>query len=266
MRVMLPVNEPETFVVREVVEEKRPQTIARMFDAIAARYDLLNHLLSGGADWYWRWRAVRALRIRPGDKVLDLCTGTGDLAIEVLRRTRASHVIGIDFAAEMLRIGKHKLARAGFRGRAPLLRGDAQSVPLADASVNAVAIAFGIRNVQTPELVCREMARVLGSGGRIAVLEFSLPPRPVVRGVYQWYFRHVLPRVGRLISRHQDAYTYLPTSVGAFFSPEAFAALLTRGGFENVRARPLTLGVVQLYVATKRPAAAAPSQTARGTV
>jgi demethylmenaquinone methyltransferase/2-methoxy-6-polyprenyl-1,4-benzoquinol methylase len=233
------------------VAEKRPETIAGMFDSIALRYDFLNHVLSGGADWYWRWRAVRALDLTADDTVLDSCTGTGDLAIEALRRGRVRRVIGVDFAAQMLRIGQQKLDRRGFSGRAALVRGDATRLPIADASVDAAMIAFGIRNVQHPERAAREMARVLKAGGRLAVLEFSMPRLPVVGPVYGWYFRRVLPRIGALLSRHSNAYTYLPTSVGAFFAPEQFSRLLQEAGFRDPRAVPLTLGVVHLYLAVK---------------
>lgn len=237
--------------VTDAVATKRPEVIAGMFDGIARRYDLLNHLLSGGLDWYWRWRAVRALRLSDGESVLDLCTGTCDVALEVLRRGRPKRVVGLDFAAQMLRIGQEKIARAGLTSRLPLLRGDAMYLPLASASMDAATIAFGIRNVQRPETSLKEIARVLRPGGRLAVLEFSMPTLPVVRGVYAWYFRHVLPRIGRLISRHGDAYTYLPSSVGSFFTPGEFSALLREAGFATVRAVPLTFGVVHLYVATR---------------
>jgi demethylmenaquinone methyltransferase/2-methoxy-6-polyprenyl-1,4-benzoquinol methylase len=237
--------------VAQAVAEKKPETIAGMFDQIAGRYDLLNHLLSGGADWYWRWRAVRALRLGAHETVLDSCTGTCDLALEALRRTRVQRVIGVDFAAEMLRIGRAKLQRHRFAERGVLVRGDASRLPMADATVDAAMIAFGIRNIQRPELAAREMARVLRPGGRLAVLEFSMPRLPVLRQAYRWYFRHVLPRIGALVSSHRGAYTYLPTSVGAFFAPEEFSRLLSANGFRDVRAVPLTFGVVQLYLAAR---------------
>jgi demethylmenaquinone methyltransferase/2-methoxy-6-polyprenyl-1,4-benzoquinol methylase len=207
--------------------------------------------LSGGSDWYWRWRAVRALALPSRATVLDLCTGTGDVALEVLRRRPDARVIGVDFAAQMLRIGHGKIARRGFAPRAPLLRGDAMHVPLAACSVDAATMAFGIRNVQRPDAALREIARVLRQGGRLAVLEFSMPTLPGIAGLYAWYFRNVLPRVGRAISRHGDAYTYLPSSVGAFFTPEQFASLLREAGFGRIRAIPLTLGVVHLYLAER---------------
>jgi demethylmenaquinone methyltransferase/2-methoxy-6-polyprenyl-1,4-benzoquinol methylase len=229
--------------------DKHPAKIAGMFDAIAHRYDLLNHLLSGGLDLYWRRRAIRALQFTGRELVLDLCTGTADLAIAA--RARARRVIGLDFSNEMLRIGQRKLRDAGLAADVRLVRADAMRLPIASSSVDAVTIAFGIRNVLDPAAACAEIARVLKPGGRLAVLEFSLPTIPVVRGVYEWYFRHVLPRIGRLLSRHDDAYTYLPASVGAFLSPGEFTTLVGQAGLKAVTAVRLTFGVVYLYTATR---------------
>jgi demethylmenaquinone methyltransferase/2-methoxy-6-polyprenyl-1,4-benzoquinol methylase len=231
--------------------DKRPEKIAGMFDAIAARYDFLNHLLSGGLDWYWRWRAIRALRLQRRDVILDLCTGTCDLAVQAIR-SGATRVVGIDFAGEMLRIGQRKLAKRHLERRVTLVRADAMQIPIADCAADAITIAFGIRNVQDPEVACREMVRVLKPGGRLAVLEFSIPRVPVLRHAYVWYFRHVLPRIGRLISRHGDAYDYLPTSVGAFSGPREFAGVLAAAGFADVRTVRLTFGVVYLYLGSRR--------------
>jgi demethylmenaquinone methyltransferase/2-methoxy-6-polyprenyl-1,4-benzoquinol methylase len=225
-----------------------------MFDAIAPRYDLLNHVLSGGLDVLWRRRAVASLGLTGRETELDLCTGTCDLAIATLGAGRrgAARVLGLDFAAQMLRLGQGKLASRGLAARAPLVRADAMHLPVASASVDAVTIAFGIRNVLDPAAACREIARVLRPGGRLAVLEFSLPTAAPVRAAYLWYFRHVLPRIGRLVSRHGDAYTYLPESVGTFLSPTEFGALVGEAGLVDVRADRLTLGIVYLYTA-RRP-------------
>ena len=233
---------------------KDPQTIAGMFDAIAGRYDLLNHVLSGGLDWQWRRRAVRELGLTGNDRVIDLCTGTADLAMAALRArpAGAQQVIGVDFSAEMLRVGQRKVRAAALDGRVPLVRGDAVRLPLGSASADAAMIAFGIRNVVDPLEACREILRVLRPGGRLAVLEFAMPTAPMLRSLYAWYFRNVLPRVGRLVSRHSDAYDYLPASVGTFFTPDEFGALVRSAGFADVRAVPLTRGIVYLYVATKR--------------
>ena len=224
-----------------------------MFDAIARRYDRANHLLSGGLDKRWRRIAIRALKLRPGDRLLDMCTGTGDLAIAAVTGASGApaDVIGIDFSGEMLRLGLVKVRAAGLARRVYLARGDATRVPLADASVDAASVAFGIRNVVDRDRGCREFARVLRPGGRLAVLEFGTPQTPVFRQVYQWYFRAVLPRLGGLISGNRDAYAYLPASVGEFPPPDVFSASLRQAGFSSVEWKSLMFGAVYLYVATK---------------
>jgi len=219
-----------------------------MFDAIADRYDLLNHLLSASFDRRWRASAIGALQLTGNETVLDLCTGTVDVAIEACRaRPGARRVIGVDFAARMLRVGAAKLKAAGLLGRVVLARGDALSVPLQEGAVDAVTIAFGIRNVADPAGACAEMARVLRPGGRVAVLEFAIPRMYGVRTVYLWYFRSILPRIGRLVSGHDAAYGYLPASVGAFAEPDQFVKILRQAGFIDVSAAPLTFGIVYLY-------------------
>lgn len=234
------------------VIDKAPDRIAAMFDAIAGRYDLLNHLLSGGLDWWWRARAVRALRLTGAERVLDLCTGTADLAIALSRRRGgAARVVGVDFAAGMLDHAARKLRARGLGGRVSLVRADAMHVPLPVASVDAAAIAFGIRNVEDPRRTLAELHRVVRPGGRVAILEFGMPTLPGLGRLYRWYFRCVLPRVGRLISRHDSAYAYLPASVGAFPSGAGFRELLDEAGFVDTAAVRMLLGVVYLYAATR---------------
>ena len=222
-----------------------------MFDAIASRYDFLNHLLSAGIDRRWRRAAIRSLALTGRERVLDLCTGTADLAIAARSgQPPAARVVGVDFAAAMLRVGQQKLAPAGHADRITLVRGDAARVPLGDGSVDAVTVAFGIRNVEQTAKACEEMLRVLTPGGRLAILEFAIPSTPVVRATYLWYFNHVLPRIGRLVARH-EAYGYLPASVGAFYGPGEFVKLLRHVGFAEVSARPMTFGIVYLYTARR---------------
>jgi demethylmenaquinone methyltransferase/2-methoxy-6-polyprenyl-1,4-benzoquinol methylase len=223
-----------------------------MFDAIAGRYDLLNHLLSGGIDRRWRRQAIRSLALTGADCLLDVCTGTADLAIEAASSTRVSRVVGVDFAAAMLGVGRVKLVGRRLTPRVSLVRGDATRVPLRDASMHAATIAFGIRNVEDPSAACAEIHRVLRPEGRLAILEFGVPTRPVLRTAYLWYFRHVLPRIGRVVSSHGSAYGYLPASVAAFPPPAEFVELLREAGFTDVRASPLTFGVVYLYTGKKR--------------
>ena len=231
---------------------KTPDRIAGMFDAIAGRYDFLNHVLSAGIDRRWRRRAIRSLSLSGREHVLDLCTGTADLAIAAGRATpAAARVVGVDFAGAMLRVGRRKVVRERLDDRITLVRGDATRIPMANASVDAVTIAFGIRNVERTQAACDEMYRVLKPGGRVAVLEFAMPTIPVIGAVYRGYFRCVLPRIGRLVSRHDAAYGYLPASVGAFATPDEFVKLLRLSGFSGIEAVPLTLGVVFLYTARK---------------
>jgi len=230
--------------------DKSAGRIEGMFDAIAGRYDLLNHVLSVGIDRSWRTRAIRALQLTGSERVLDLCTGTADLAIEARRADPpAARVVGVDFSHAMLRVGRDKLTRARLEPAIALVRGDAMSIPVATRGVDGVTIAFGIRNVEQPDIACREMHRVLRPGGRLAILEFAIPTSPLIRAGYLAYFRFVLPRIGRLVSRHNAAYEYLPASVAAFETPDQLVKILRQSGFTDIRAVPLTLGVVYLYTA-----------------
>jgi demethylmenaquinone methyltransferase / 2-methoxy-6-polyprenyl-1,4-benzoquinol methylase len=230
--------------------DKTPDRIAGMFDAIAPRYDLLNHVLSAGIDRRWRARAIGALELTGCETLLDVCTGTADVALEG-RRGGAARVIGIDFASAMLSLGLKKIRAAGESARVTLVRGDAMRLPVPDASADAVTVAFGIRNVERPGVACAEMARVLRRGGRLAILEFGLPGVPGVSALYRWYFKHLLPFVGRVVSGHHAAYSYLPASVGTFPPPPEFVKILRQAGFDRVEAVPLTFGIVYLYTARK---------------
>lgn len=224
-----------------------------MFDAIAGNYDFLNHLLSAGIDRRWRRRAIRSLSLTGRERVLDLCTGTADLAIAAIDASpAAARVVGVDFAGAMLRIGLEKVRARGLATRLSLVRGDATCIPIADGAVDRVTIAFGIRNVQNTSGACDEIHRVLSPGGRIAILEFAIPTTPGVRAAYLWYFNQVLPRIGRIVSRHNAAYGYLPASVGAFASPDEFVKILRQSGFVDIRAIPLTFGIVYLYIAVRQ--------------
>ena len=232
----------------EHLAERAPDDIARMFDRIAGRYDLLNRVLSAGRDRVWRARAVESLELQGGETVLDLCTGTADLLLALAPpRGGAARVVGVDFSAEMLRLGQRKVRRSTARGALTLLRGDAEHIPLGGGSVDGVTIGFGIRNVHDRAAALAEARRVLRPGGRLAILEFGTPGPAPLRAAYLWYFQRLLPLVGRLVSRHASAYSYLPASVGAFPAPAAFCALLEQAGFGGVRCRRLTLGIVCLY-------------------
>lgn len=231
--------------------DKTPSRIAGMFDSIAPRYDLLNRVLSMGLDQKWRQRGVSELRLTPASRILDLCAGTADLALAVVRRQPGASVVGVDFSGAMLRLGLEKVRAAKEDRRIRLVRGDATQVPLADASCDGATIGFGIRNVAEPERALGELARVLRPGSRLAILEFGQPRIPGIRTLYSWYFRYLLPAIGRRVSHHQSAYSYLPASVGAFPPPDEFARTIERHGFLDVEAVPLTLGIVYMYVATR---------------
>ena len=234
---------------------KSPAKIAGMFDAIAGRYDLLNHVLSAGIDKRWRTRAIQSLQLTGGECVLDLCTGTGDLAIAAVRATPpAARLIGVDFSGAMLRVGLGKLRKGRLDDRIAMVQGDATRIPLADASVDAVTIGFGIRNVERMDAVCAELLRVLKPGGRLAILEFAVPTLPVFAAFYAWYTNRLLPRIGRALSHNDSAYAYLPASIGAFATPDEFVKILRQAGFSAIVPIRLMLGSVILYTAQKNGA------------
>ena len=220
--------------------------VRSMFDRIAPRYDLLNRLLSAGTDLRWRRACVDALALSPPAHVLDLCTGTADLLIEALGRGARLSGVGVDLSGEMLRRGRRKLAAQGFAGRAALASGDVEQLPFRDASFDAALVAFGIRNVGDPLLALREAHRALRPGGRLAVLEFSMP-RGLLGAGYRLYFRHLLPWVGGFVSGDAGAYAYLPASVARFPAPQDFGRLLEAAGFVSVAWTSLTGGIAHVY-------------------
>jgi demethylmenaquinone methyltransferase / 2-methoxy-6-polyprenyl-1,4-benzoquinol methylase len=220
--------------------------VRSMFDRIAPRYDLLNRLLSCGVDTRWRRKAVDVLGLEGAGRVLDLCTGTADLLIEALRRDEARQGVGIDLSSGMLVRGGRKLAARGMAGRSGLACGDGERLPLRSGAFDGALVSFGIRNVGRPEEALRELRRVLRPGGRLVILEFSMPAG-ILGGLYRFYFGRVLPRIGGLVSGDPGAYAYLPASVARFPTPESFAALMRTAGFERVSARALTAGIAYVY-------------------
>jgi demethylmenaquinone methyltransferase / 2-methoxy-6-polyprenyl-1,4-benzoquinol methylase len=248
--VRFPVGE---VVVSAALVDKREARIRRMFNAIAPRYDLLNHLLSLNVDRYWRWRTTRLVPPAGDAPVLDLCTGTGDLA---LAYDRAAHgkvpVVGADFCHEMLVRAEDKTRRRGAADRVRYVEADAQRLPFAGGQFQITTVAFGLRNVTDTDRGLAEMVRVTRPGGRVAVLEFSKPRGWFFGGLYRFYFRRVLPLVGQLISRSRDdAYRYLPASVQEFPDGEALADRLRGHGLTDVRWYPMTFGIATLYVGVK---------------
>jgi demethylmenaquinone methyltransferase/2-methoxy-6-polyprenyl-1,4-benzoquinol methylase len=224
-----------------------------MFGRIAGRYDFVNHLLSLGIDHYWRWRTVRLVPPAGPLPILDVCTGTGDLALAYDRAAgRATQIVAGDFCPEMLEIGRAKALKIGAESRIEFVEADAQSLPVATDAFQIVCVAFGLRNVADTDRGLAEMTRACAPGGHVAVLEFSTPTWQPFKAFYGWYFRNVLPRIGRLVARDSgDAYEYLPTSVGEFPQGEALAERMGAAGLADIRRYPLTLGVATLYVGTK---------------
>jgi demethylmenaquinone methyltransferase/2-methoxy-6-polyprenyl-1,4-benzoquinol methylase len=224
-----------------------------MFGQIAGRYDFLNHLLSLNIDRHWRRRTVRLVPPAGPLPILDVCTGTGDLALAYDRAANGkTPIVAADFCHEMLAIGRKKAHRTGADGRITFVEADTQSLPLPSDTFQIVCVAFGLRNVADTDRGLAEMTRVCAPGGRVAVLEFSTPTRQPFKGVYGWYFRHLLPRVGKLVARQSgDAYSYLPNSVREFPQGDALLERMRVVGLAELRCYPLTLGVATLYVGTK---------------
>lgn len=255
----------------------KKQQIAEMFDKIAFRYDFLNRFLSGGIDIYWRRRAIRELRglagqtvsgrdaqsmrdaesmrdavagrdAAAGPYVLDVATGTGDMAIMLTKYLAGAHVTGIDISRGMLEIGEQKIAKLGLKDRISLQTVDSEALQFADASFDAITVAFGVRNFENLEKGMREMLRVLRPGGRLVVLEFSQPHAPGVRQMYNLYLRLVAPNIGKMVSSSREAYQYLNDSVKAFPEGAAFLDILNTCGYSQARLRRLSLGICTLYI------------------
>ena len=222
-----------------------------MFGEIAPNYDRMNHLLSMNVDHYWRWRTVRKLAPNVREPILDVCTGTGDLAFSLEKATDGKvPIIGSDFCYEMLDIGHQKNARRERRVR--FIEADAQDLPFADDTFQIVSVAFGLRNVADTDQGLRELTRVCKPGGKVAVLEFSVPRRQPIKGVYGWYFKNVLPKIGQLLARNESsAYDYLPESVGDFPCYEQLTQRMLAAGLKSATFHPLTFGIATLYIGVK---------------
>jgi len=232
--------------------DKSGAAVQEMFGAVAPRYDLLNHLLSGGLDLVWRRRAAAAVGAADGHLILDLCCGTGDQAIALGRR--GADVVAADFCVPMLARAQPKYQRHGRRRRGPQplgIAGDALALPLPSGRFDGLTISFGLRNVADLDAALNEMARVLKPGGRMAILEFALPTSRLLRAAYLFYFRHLLPRIGRLLSDRGSAYTYLPLSVLEFPQRDELGSRLEAAGFGRLAWRNLTAGIVVLYLGEK---------------
>jgi demethylmenaquinone methyltransferase/2-methoxy-6-polyprenyl-1,4-benzoquinol methylase len=222
-----------------------------MFSAIAPRYDLLNRVLSAGRDRVWRREAIRATRLSSAGRLVDVCTGTADMALEAAQQFPFAVIAGVDFSGPMIALGKRKAASAGVTDRVRLSVAPAEALPFPDGTFDAATVAFGLRNVPDRHQALAEMYRVLRPSGRAVVLEFTTPPGRLFRRLYLGYFHRVLPVVGRLISGHPSAYAYLPASVADFPTPQHLAVWMEQAGFRDVSYRLLTCGIAAIHVGVK---------------
>lgn len=227
------------------------ENIRQMFGAIAPRYDFLNRMLSFGIDRRWRKKTVRLLKYRDGSRILDVATGTGDVALEIARSTPSSvKITGADFCPEMVDLGRIKAAQSPYADRIDFRVAPCEDLPFPDNTFDSITIAFGIRNVVDRKLGLAEMWRVLRPGGRMLILEFSTPRSRLFRQMYYFYFRRLLPLIGGIFSKY-NAYRYLPESVLEFPSHEEFAGMIEDAGFRSVHIRELTFGIATIYAADK---------------
>lgn len=233
-------------------EEKsgKKEQVARMFDNISGRYDLLNHLLSLGIDIRWRKKAIAELNSINPKQILDVATGTGDFAVQALA-LNPEKVTGVDISEGMLSVGRKKIAGRGLNERIELRYGDSEKLPFPENMFDAVIVAFGVRNFETLEKGLAEMYRVVRPGGKVVILEFSKPKAFPFKQLYNFYFTFVLPKIGRWVSHDKAAYTYLPESVRAFPDGQELVNILSRVGYKNAACKPLTFGISSLYTASK---------------
>ena len=223
-----------------------------MFDNIAPTYDKLNHIMSLNIDRVWRRRVMRIVRRSKAHKIMDVATGTGDLAIAMAKRVDRTQILGIDLSEEMLAVARRKVEKQGLEERIMLAKGDAENLDMVTTeSIDAATVAFGVRNFENIERGLSEIYRTLKPGGKLVVLEFSMPKNRFVRWVYSQYAHRLLPRIGGMISKDKQAYTYLPDSVEEFPSPERFAEILRGVGFKSVKTRSQSFGIAYIYDATK---------------
>ncbi len=225
--------------------------VAEMFDNISPKYDFLNHFLSLGIDIIWRKKAVKQLKEDKPRLILDVATGTGDFAIEALS-LNPDKIIGVDISEGMLEIGRKKLVKKKLDDRIELISGDSEGLPFDDNKFDAVIVAFGVRNFENLEKGLSDIYRVLKSNGKLVVLEFSKPKAFPFKQLYQFYFKWILPKIGKIVSRDQSAYTYLPDSVQAFPDGDKFLDKLEKVGFDKTKCKPLTLGISSIYTGIKQ--------------
>ena len=228
----------------------KKQQVARMFNSISRRYDLLNHLLSAGVDLYWRKRAISRLRTLKPKLILDVATGTGDFAVEAIS-LKPEKIIGVDISEGMLEIARTKIREKNLDSRISLMQGDSENLPFPENMFDAVIVAFGVRNFENLGKGLADMFRVMKPGGKAVILEFSKPDRFPFKEFYGFYFRYIVPVVGRWVSRDPAAYNYLPESVHAFPRGTAFLNIMSEAGFRETTCTRLTFGICSIYTGTK---------------
>lgn len=225
--------------------------IAAMFDRIASKYDALNHLLSLNIDKVWRRKSAKAVAKAHPTTILDLATGTADLAIALAKHNPQAHIVGMDISEKMLDIGKQKVAKQNLESQIELRHGDAADLPFEEEHFDAVTVAFGVRNFEDLDKGLSEISRMLKTNGQAVILEFSMPERFPIKQLYRFYFKRILPSIGKSVSKDAGAYDYLPASVERFPKPDVFLGLLAQHGLSDGVAQPLTFGIATLYTATK---------------
>lgn len=231
--------------------EEKKKFVRDKFASISSRYDLLNSLLSFQIDRYWRWKTTRQLSQFKNGSVLDLCAGTLPLSLELTRQEKERQVLAVDFCEDMLRSGVKTLPADGRRQRIFPVCGDGEEIPAPDNTFWGCTVAFGVRNLSRTQQGLNEMHRVLKSGGKLLVLEFSRPTNPIVKPAYNFYLNKVLPKIAGLVSGDKEAYEYLASSIAAFYEPEELLQMIRAAGFTTVERKPLTFGIVTLYIGVK---------------
>ncbi len=235
------------------VDGSKKQQVSKMFDNIAGNYDFLNHFLSLNMDKTWRRKMIAELVSLKPNYVLDVATGTADVAINTIKQLKIKDLTikGVDISAEMLNIGRQKISKEGLTERIELTLGDSEQLPYEGNKFDAVTVAFGVRNFENLERGLQEMHRVLRGGGKLVVLEFSKPTMFPFRQLYNFYFKYILPIIGKLTSKDNRAYTYLYESVQAFPDGDKFITVLNKIGFKDIQCKPLTLGICSIYIGYK---------------